>query len=126
MPTSDAEDAFEIIKPEEQLDPDVETSKEVAAWVQTFRQEWKLDEDATKSTSTKLRDQLAGLAEDCLISLRYTIKHESNANLKLKATLWLLDSLLSDKGALRIDDPLVAFLEEMRAASPPSKPIPQA
>jgi hypothetical protein len=116
-------DAFESIPEEDVPKPGKKNDEpsltpdqraELNSWVDTFRSEWQVAEDSDKTTATNIRDQLKDLAEDAFVTLRAIIKYSQNESLKFRASTWLLDSLLSEKGIIKMDDPLYAFLEEMR------------
>jgi len=92
-----------------------EENTRVRAWAERFRQEFDISGE-DKSVSGDIRTQLIDLAEDAITKLGHFIKYEQNPALSLKATLWLLDSLLGGKGLIKIDDPVLNYLEEMKEA----------
>lgn len=125
MPMDDNDNVFEPYDPNEEDtggDPGDETDalntdqrKEVNSWINTFREEWQTGQEATDAQlPSSIRDSLKGLVEDSIIAVRQTIKYSKSETLKFKAATWLLDSLLSDKGNLRVDDPIYQMIEEMK------------
>jgi hypothetical protein len=107
----DSEEAREISKANE---VDEDTLAEIQSWKVAFEQEFTNAEANKASTPLTIRAQLKELVPEALLRMAKTIKYSRDEKLAFTASKWLLDAMLENKGSLSPDDPLVAFLEEMR------------
>jgi len=101
---------------------DEQTLAEIQSWKTAFEQEFHEAESAAKSTPLTIRAQLKELVPEALTRMAKTIKYSRDEKLAFAASKWLLDAMLENKGSLSPDDPLVAFLEEMRAKETTESP----
>ena len=124
------EDMFEAVDPESEEAKDIvnsnevdeETLKTIQSWKAAFEQEFHEGEASKKATPLTIRQQLKELVPEALLAMAKTIKYSRDEKLRFNAAKWLLDAMLENKGSLSPDDPLVAFLEEMRADKTTTSP----
>ena len=101
---------------------DDQTLAEIQSWKAAFEQEFTMAEKDKRATPLTIREQLKEMVPEALTAMRTIIKFSRDDKLKFNAAKWLLDAMLENKGSLSPDDPLVAFLEEMRADKTTASP----